>query len=756
MGGQEKLTGAATLQRTRTLASSVGRRLLAVLLVAVVAGMAAFYWVYKSTTQAAQRREMGTTLQYFRIRLEEIDNGWRLSAINLRTQIAHTRILDDAKDAQLRLTAYLSSLADGMPFSHVLLIDETGQILLRFQPGGQPTPDIGLPQALETGWLFSAADATLYRALVMPTLTQGRGGHRLVMLAALDNALLSGTVFPGVHAYLLWQDKVLASSRGNEPVGLPVAALAPKGDDQLNAEAIWNTDAGAPRLLLQHDFRNPVALREAMLPFVFAGVLLAILGWLVLGSWLSRLALRLDGLRRASSMFSAIDRAQAQAAIAELKSGLDASQRQDEIHGVAAALHDSISARLETEVALRESEALFSSLFHDAPVPLMLAGESDGVILDVNNAWLDLFGFGLSDVVGRSVGELALYAPDDAGDDGGRGGKVERSMVGQNGRLRICQQSTRPMSVKGNRAVLTGIVDVTDQRHAQQQVEELNKTLEGRVAERTADLSKALDTLKHAQEEIIRGEKLAALGALVAGVAHELNTPIGNGMLMATSLHDRISDALQSMGAGTLRRSELERMLHDGLEASGVVVRNLERAGSLVTSFKQVAVDQTTEHRRTFNLARTVSEIISTLSPTLRKTPYLLEAAVDDTIQMDSFPGHLAQIITNLINNAILHAFDGRQAGLMRLSARSIGSDQVEILFEDDGCGIAPENQKRIFDPFFTTKFGQGGSGLGLHIIFNLATGVLGGDIKVASEVGHGTRFTLTLPRSAPGRPRPG
>ncbi|MES2947714.1 MAG: HAMP domain-containing sensor histidine kinase [Pseudomonadota bacterium] len=265
------------------------------------------------------------------------------------------------------------------------------------------------------------------------------------------------------------------------------------------------------------------------------------------------------------------------------------------------------------------------------------------------------------------------------------------------------------------------------------------------------ELTNTLAALHRAQEELVRSEKLAALGALVAGVAHELNTPIGNSLTVASTLeyHTRAITSSFASGAG-FKRSVLENYLTDASNAVDILVRSLHRAADLITSFKQVAVDQTSSQRRSFDLAELVEEIVKTLSPTLKKTAFTVQLELPQVVMMDSFPGPLGQVLINLVNNAVIHGFDGGASGTVTVGVQAVGPDSAQLIVKDDGVGIAPENLKRIYDPFFTTKMGAGGSGLGLHITHNIVESVLGGRIDVHSEVGSGTTFTLSLPLVAP------
>jgi two-component system, NtrC family, sensor kinase len=279
--------------------------------------------------------------------------------------------------------------------------------------------------------------------------------------------------------------------------------------------------------------------------------------------------------------------------------------------------------------------------------------------------------------------------------------------------------------------------------------------LEKRVGERTRELRTVnqtllgtLEQLQQTQHHLVQSEKLAALGSLVAGVAHELNTPIGNGLTVATSLCDSCDEMKQQLAQG-LTRTALEKFMRDMDEGSQLVSRNLERASELVSGFKQVAMDRTSAQRRNFSLTALLTETRLTLSPAFKRTPFVVEIEAANECWMDSYPGPLGQVITNLLNNTLVHAFTGRDQGRVRMSTRTT-VDAVEIAVEDDGVGIPEENLSRVFDPFFTTKLGEGGNGLGMHIVHNIVTSILGGDIRLYSEVGRGTTIVLILPLVAP------
>ncbi|MES2047237.1 MAG: ATP-binding protein [Pseudomonadota bacterium] len=252
--------------------------------------------------------------------------------------------------------------------------------------------------------------------------------------------------------------------------------------------------------------------------------------------------------------------------------------------------------------------------------------------------------------------------------------------------------------------------------------------------------------LKETQAHLVAQEKLAALGSLVAGVAHELNTPIGNCLLVASTVQDNSRDMIVKLNTQNLRKSELNIYFDDMKNSSEIMMRSLTSAASLISSFKQVAVDRTSEHRRIFDLRQVLHDILATLHIRIDHAGHAVTLDAPAQIKMDSYPGSLGQVITNLVENAILHAFDKGQAGIITIKAMQVEPQRVLVLFSDNGNGIPEANLKRVFDPFFTTKLGQGGSGLGLNICYNIVTSVMHGQLTVKSTLGLGTTFTLDCP----------
>ncbi|MEF7613199.1 two-component regulator propeller domain-containing protein [Aquincola sp. MAHUQ-54] len=264
--------------------------------------------------------------------------------------------------------------------------------------------------------------------------------------------------------------------------------------------------------------------------------------------------------------------------------------------------------------------------------------------------------------------------------------------------------------------------------------------------------AEAYERLRFAQARLVEREKMAALGSLVAGVAHELNTPLGNGVLLATTLQDEVRRFAGDMARGGLRRSALQAFIGTMERSAELLLSALNGAATLVRSFKQVAVDQTADLRRPFELHALCEELAATLASRLKPQQHVLAVDVPEGIRMDGYPGSLGQVLSNLILNAAQHGFEGRTGGRMHLRAERPDPQQVRLVFTDDGAGIPAEHLPRIFEPFFTTRLGRGGSGLGLSISYNIVTALLGGRIAASSPPGQGARFELVLPLVAPAR----
>lgn len=286
--------------------------------------------------------------------------------------------------------------------------------------------------------------------------------------------------------------------------------------------------------------------------------------------------------------------------------------------------------------------------------------------------------------------------------------------------------------------------DVTERKKNEEKLKQLNESLETKVEERTRELSQAM-------EQIIESQKLASLGSLVAGISHELNTPLGNILMVASTLGDKLDSLYETVQQRNLSRQTLYSIMDECRRASEMIVRNANRSVELIESFKRISVDQTSQRRRVFDLAATIQDVLNTFGPALRRANVNVNVDIERPIEMDSFPGHLEQILNNLISNSLLHGFENKNQGEITIRATS-KDNKLELLYQDNGIGIPKELQHRVFEPFYTTKLGQGGSGLGLSIVHNLVQAIFKGRLQLKSEPGKGTTVTFQLPLQTPGQ----
>ena len=283
------------------------------------------------------------------------------------------------------------------------------------------------------------------------------------------------------------------------------------------------------------------------------------------------------------------------------------------------------------------------------------------------------------------------------------------------------------------------------------QLREHQATLEQTVKLRTSELEQALTNLMESQKQLVASEKMAVLGGLVAGVAHEINTPVGVGVTAASHLDSKIRKVAQLYKEGELTQEEYEDFLSNATEGSQIILRNLRTAANLVSSFKLVAVDQSSEVMRPFNLTEYIGVILSSLQPELKQTRIQVEVDCPDDLVLNSYPGDYSQIFTNLVMNSIAHGFNcGENAGNIRIEARREGNDVV-IQYSDTGKGIPPDILPKVFDPFFTTDRQAGRSGLGMHIVYNIVTQKLRGSISCEDTSGSGALFIIRVPVSTGG-----
>ncbi len=427
-------------------------------------------------------------------------------------------------------------------------------------------------------------------------------------------------------------------------------------------------------------------------------------------------------------------------------------------------LQAEVAQRKATETALRFSEEKFSKTFQNSPLPSTLIALNTHCYIDVNQAFLEQSGYRLTDVIGKSPTELDLWVnPDDR--------TLLFEQLQEQGYVHGFEAQLQTKEKQSKQVVLfLEVIQIEQQQYLLTMGEDISarKAAEQKLANKTEQLTQTLETLRETQSDLIQSAKMAALGNLVAGVAHEINTPIGTALLAASTLEvesERFQQILASQPglrnqapADPAQASSpvvgVESMMDEiqdygavAQECSHLIHCNLHRAGELIQSFKQVAVDQTSLQLRSFNLKTYLEEVLLNLQPTLKRTPHQIQLMGDDAIVLESYPGALSQVITNLIMNSLEHAYFDNQAGQLTLHW-AVQDERIQLIYRDDGQGIDPDAMQQLFEPFFTTARHRGGSGLGLHIAYNLVCQTLQGSLSVNSTVGEGTAFTLVLPRS--------
>lgn len=394
-----------------------------------------------------------------------------------------------------------------------------------------------------------------------------------------------------------------------------------------------------------------------------------------------------------------------------------------------------------TALALKESEEKFAKAFERSPIPISLAAVADGTYLDVNQEFSRQTGYTREESIGHTVLELNLWVNVedraqvlDIVKSQGYVRAFETSMRTKSGDIRDVLLSVELIHLNNAPYFLAAAEDITERKAAKR-----------KLAAKTQELSEALDNLKETQDQLIQSAKMAALGNLVAGVAHEINTPVGTAIMMASTLENATGAVSTEVAQGHLTQTAFQNYLEVAAESSHLILENLNRAGELIQSFKQVAVDQTSLKARLFIMKTYLEEVITNLAPQLKPTPHTVAISGDEMLTLHSYPGAISQIITNLVVNSLIHAFSENHAGHIKISFAT-KEDRCLLIYRDDGVGIPPENLEKIFEPFFTTARHRGGSGLGLHVAYNLVTQKLQGTISVESEIGEGVEFTISLP----------
>ncbi|MDB5604771.1 MAG: putative sensor histidine kinase with a domain [Bradyrhizobium sp.] len=407
-----------------------------------------------------------------------------------------------------------------------------------------------------------------------------------------------------------------------------------------------------------------------------------------------------------------------------------------------------ITDQKRAEDAIAEGRRLLQQVIDTVPAVINVKDKQLRYVL-MNRYMAGIFDIEPADAIGHTTTDLmSRYGArkTDENDrrvlEAGRGlGFYEEEYLDSSGNLRQWLVNKLPLLDADGEIenIVTVALDIGERKRGE---------LEMRKAKDAAEA--ALRNLRETQNSLIEAEKLAALGRLVAGVAHEVNNPVGISLTVASSLERKTALFAGEVARGDLRRSRLNEFLETSRDASSQLVANLNRAAELIQSFKQVAADRNYSDQRSFDLGDLTEQVVMSLRPGLRKHHLTLNVDCQPNLTMNSYPGPYGQVLTNLFLNAVAHAFPDGRPGAVDIQVRESGKDNVEIIFADDGCGMSLDVRRRAFDPFFTTRRDQGGTGLGLHIVYSIVTNRLGGRLDLDSQPGRGTRIQIILPRIAP------
>ena len=407
-----------------------------------------------------------------------------------------------------------------------------------------------------------------------------------------------------------------------------------------------------------------------------------------------------------------------------------------------------ITDQKRAEEAIAEGRRLLQLVIDTVPAVINVKDKQLHYLL-MNRYMAGIFGIEPHEAIGRTTTDLMSRYGAQKTDENDRRvittgrelGFYEEDYRDSSGNLRHWLVNKLPLldAEGGVESVVTVALDIGERKRGEQEMREAKDAAEA-----------ALRNLRETQNSLIEAEKLAALGRLVAGVAHEVNNPVGISLTVASSLERKTALFTAEVARGDLRRSSLTDFLDASRDASSQLVANLNRAAELITSFKQVAADRNYSDQRTFDLGDLTEQVALSLRPGLRKHRLTLNVECEPSLTMNSYPGPYGQVLTNLFLNSVAHAFPDGRAGTVDIKVRAAGNDHVEIVFADDGCGMSLDVRRRAFDPFFTTRRDQGGTGLGLHIVYSIVTNRMGGRLDLESEPGRGTRVQMVLPRVAP------
>ncbi|NDV23084.1 PAS domain-containing protein [Desulfovibrio sp. JC022] len=409
----------------------------------------------------------------------------------------------------------------------------------------------------------------------------------------------------------------------------------------------------------------------------------------------------------------------------------------------------------------QESESRLRQIIDLLPQEIF-ANDLDGKFLLVNSIKAEKMGVPAENITGKFLPEIILDPVEVA-----RILEDDRMVIERNEKL-LTEESFRDekrithwiettrvpyISAENNTpAILTISSDISRIKEVEQELKSLNKELVERVAMRTTELEnantallKSMDELRQTQDKLVETEKMASLGELVAGVAHEINTPLGISVTSASFIKEMTETLQHSFESGTMKRSDLEKFLNTGSEALDNIMKNLERSAALISNFKQLAVDQESDDVRQVNLHEYIQGILLSLKPKFKEYKHELTVNCPKGMEINISPGSLMQVITNIITNSLIHAFPDTETGKISITAERSGKG-VKLSFADNGIGMSAEQTLKVFEPFYTTARSSGNTGLGMHLVYNLVTRALSGTIECKSSLGEGTSYEIWFP----------
>ena len=405
-------------------------------------------------------------------------------------------------------------------------------------------------------------------------------------------------------------------------------------------------------------------------------------------------------------------------------------------------------------------EIKISSFVFEDTIDAILITNNQGKIIRINDAFTKLTGYSFDEVQGKDpnilkseLHDIKFYEKLWASilTDGSWKGEIQNKK--KNNEVFISYQSISTVKDDhGNIKYMTSILhDITERKGYEKQIEDFNKDLQEKVKERTSELEESNDeleqtvnNLKETQKRLVESEKLASLGGLVAGVAHEINTPVGVGITGITHFLEVTENVKKEYENNNLSEDVFKKYLDTSEELANLINTNLQRTAHLVKSFKQISSDQTSEEKREFYFKEYIEEILLSISNIIKRTQIKINIKCDEKLKINSYPGLFSQIITNLIINSINHAYKEREEGTILIEVIQKGN-HLTLIYKDNGKGVSQKDLKKIFEPFFTTNRKGGGTGLGLNIIHNIITSNLKGEIVCHSQEGKGIEFVITF-----------